>query len=331
MRSEEEKKDESMLSPGFRSAAAMAGWDEEALLLASLIVEDTPLRESRQKKRPGFLSKTPSSTNSIRKRRPRRQSPGSLPAVVLCLDDEKNDVQEGDGVKRREEGDGGVDEEKNGGEEVSAEKVSENGFPCIDRLREELSCAICLEVCFEPSTTPCGHSFCIKCLKSSASKCGKRCPKCRQLISSTRSYTVNTVLWNTIQLLFPDEIKARTKCINTSSSPKTSPERRNRNTITSSARTTISQAPRAIARDNNNGSNRRRRAMPSQSEDAALALRLQREEFMEAFRENDNEQQQQQQHQPRNASVYTARNNLRAMASRAVNFRRRGRFPYIID
>lgn len=48
----------------------------------------------------------------------------------------------GDGVKRREEGDGGVDEEKNGGEEVSAEKVSENGFPCIDRLREELSCAV---------------------------------------------------------------------------------------------------------------------------------------------------------------------------------------------
>lgn len=111
---------------------------------------------------------------------------------------------------------------------------------------------------------------------------------------------MNTVLWNTIQLLFPDEIKARTKCINTSS-PKTSPERL--------TRTTISQAPRAIARDDNNGSNRRRRAMPSQSEDAALALRLQREEFMEAFRENDNEQQQ----QLRNASVYTARNNLRAM------------------
>lgn len=31
----------------------------------------------------------------FRKRRPRRQSPGSLPAVVLCLDDEKKDVQEG--------------------------------------------------------------------------------------------------------------------------------------------------------------------------------------------------------------------------------------------
>ncbi|KAI4330426.1 hypothetical protein MLD38_028716 [Melastoma candidum] len=41
-----------------------------------------------------------------------------------------------------------------------------------------------LEICFEPSTTPCGHSFCRKCLRSVADKCGKRCPKCRQLISN---------------------------------------------------------------------------------------------------------------------------------------------------
>ena len=75
-------------------------------------------------------------------------------------------------------------------------------------LKEELSCAICLEICFEPSTTPCGHSFCKKCLRSAADKCGKRCPKCGQLISNSRSCTVNTVLWNTIQLLFP-QVEAR--------------------------------------------------------------------------------------------------------------------------
>ncbi|KAJ0969113.1 hypothetical protein J5N97_021990 [Dioscorea zingiberensis] len=328
-RLEEEMKDESMLSPGFRSAAALAGWDEEALLLASLIVEDTPVRESRHKKRPGLLSKTPSSTHSIRKRRSQRQSPGSMPAVVLCLDDEEKGDQEDVGEKRREEGDDGVNEkEKNGEEGVSVEKDSGNGVPCIDRLREELSCAICLEVCFEPSTTPCGHSFCMKCLKSSASKCGKKCPKCRQLISNVRSYTVNTVLWNTIQLLFPKDIEVRKKAIKTKSPTseakiKTSLERRIRNTITRNART-ISHAPRAITRDDDNNSSNRRIA-PNQSQDAALALRLQREEFMEAFGENDTEQQ------PRNISVYAARNNLRAMASRAANFRRRGRFPFILD
>ncbi|KAJ0266058.1 hypothetical protein HA466_0001200 [Hirschfeldia incana] len=31
-------------------------------------------------------------------------------------------------------------------------------LPCIDKLRDELSCAIYLEI-FEPSTTTCGHSF----------------------------------------------------------------------------------------------------------------------------------------------------------------------------
>ncbi|KAI3673532.1 hypothetical protein L6452_39655 [Arctium lappa] len=51
--------------------------------------------------------------------------------------------------------------------------------------------------------------FCKKCLRSTADRCGKRCPKCRQLISNGRSCTVNTVLWNTIQLLFPQEIEAR--------------------------------------------------------------------------------------------------------------------------
>ena len=41
-----------ILSPRFRSAAAVAGWDEEALLAASLIVEDTPIRLSKRSKSP---------------------------------------------------------------------------------------------------------------------------------------------------------------------------------------------------------------------------------------------------------------------------------------
>lgn len=57
---------ESMLSPGFRSAAAMAGWDEEALLHASLIVDDTPVRESRHKRRINPNFKTPPSSNTSR-------------------------------------------------------------------------------------------------------------------------------------------------------------------------------------------------------------------------------------------------------------------------
>lgn len=52
---------ESFLSPRFKSAAAMAGWDEEALLIASLVVDDTPEREFRQKKRSVLQCKSPPS------------------------------------------------------------------------------------------------------------------------------------------------------------------------------------------------------------------------------------------------------------------------------
>ena len=45
-----------LLSPRFRSAAAMAGWDEESVLLAALVVEDTPVRESRRKRRASTTS-----------------------------------------------------------------------------------------------------------------------------------------------------------------------------------------------------------------------------------------------------------------------------------
>lgn len=49
-----------LLSPGFRSVAAMAGWDEEALLVASLVVEDTPPdRLSKHKKRSVLPLKSP--------------------------------------------------------------------------------------------------------------------------------------------------------------------------------------------------------------------------------------------------------------------------------
>lgn len=54
-----------ILSPRFKSAAAMAGWDEEALLYASLIVEDTPDRDFKHKRRSDLNFKTPP-TNSRR-------------------------------------------------------------------------------------------------------------------------------------------------------------------------------------------------------------------------------------------------------------------------
>ncbi|KAL0351090.1 UNVERIFIED_CONTAM: hypothetical protein Sradi_4258200 [Sesamum radiatum] len=264
------------------------------------------------------------------------------------------------GDAEKDKGDDGVNSKGNGVSSSSAE------IPCIDRLREELSCAICLEICYEPSTTSCGHSFCKVCLRSAADKCGKRCPKCRQLISNGRYCTVNTVLWNTIQLLFPQEVEARkgaaeaaissasdrqqpqqgtgartrshssrnraVEALNSPESESRNAARRSRsshNRVVEALNSPESESRGAERRSHrtrsrisrpsgmlNRGDAGIRTALPSQDEDAALALRLQREEFMEAFRVPE------QQHR---SSFAVARANLRAMASRAINIRIRGR------
>ncbi|XP_047073532.1 E3 ubiquitin-protein ligase RING1-like [Lolium rigidum] len=365
----EAKNGAGLLSPRFRSVAELAGWDEESILLAALVVEDTPVRESRRKRRPSSSASAGGSAGSnTRKRRSRRQSPGEtpIPPVTLVLDDD-----DGDDDKPNNPADAKKEEEQNKvsaleGKEASGSAKDAVAMPCMDRLREELSCAICLDICFEPSTTPCGHSFCLQCLKHAASKCGKRCPKCRQLISNSRSCTINTVLWNTIQLLFPSEVEARRTSIASCSASmdddvKQSVPRssnftqggmRTRNTSTSSvvqdsARTNRSfvtpgsrrsmQGPGSMNTSTGSFDTQDRRSTRSrgssrsfvqasqllatggsaQSDDSALAYRLQQEEFMTAFHTEDGERQ------PQNA-VSTARANLRAMASRAVRLRARG-------
>ncbi|KAJ8768067.1 hypothetical protein K2173_021007 [Erythroxylum novogranatense] len=340
---------EILFSPRFKSVAAMAGWDEESIVIASLIVEDTPDRDFNLKKRSVLILKTPPSNNSRRKRRADKKTQTSVPVPVLNLDDEEP-VKHEDEKQNKEPKFIEKVENKTGEEDSSKQNpdvsCSKSALPCMDKLREELSCAICLDICFEPSTTSCGHSFCKKCLRSAADKCGKRCPKCRQLISNGRSCTVNTVLWNTIQLLFPEEVAAR-KAAGASNSRETerqSSEKshpsdmrsrsfrssgvstrdagmRRRGAFSQNEHSEVTQSQqledlsRLISRDGR-GSGRGRRGPLSQDQDAALALRLQREEFREAFGRNHD--------QSSRTSVSLARANLRAMASRAMNFRLRG-------
>ncbi|XP_026417039.1 E3 ubiquitin-protein ligase rnf8-B-like [Papaver somniferum] len=300
-----------IISPRFRSVAAMAGWDEEALLAAS--VEDTPERESsKRQKRTNLASKSPQ-TNS----RSITGNTGFKDILLLMLKQELHAMT----------------------------------GPLLAKGR--IICAICLEICFEPSTTPCGHSFCKKCLKSAADKCRKKCPKCRQLIGNGRSCIVNTSVWNTIQLLFPREVEARKAVapknsrgvkdqstlgedsisrsrsgrtnsmvmmtdrsnIRVSSSSRnqsgrsdfmgmnredsvrlSSSERMRSNIrVSSSSRNQSGRSDfMGMNREDSvslSSSERIRGARPNQAEDAALALRLQREEFMVAFRAADEPQQ----------------------------------------
>ncbi|CAD5324291.1 unnamed protein product [Arabidopsis thaliana] len=284
---------EIFISPRFKSAAAMAGWDEEDLIIASFVVDDTPERSSSKRRRRSNLlfKSTPPSGSSRRKQRV-KQSLVPLPVIDL------------DKVIRHED---------------------HVVLPCIDKLRDELSCAIC----FEPSTTTCGHSFCKKCLRSAADKCGRKCPKCRQLIGNGRYCTVNTVLWNTIQLLFPKEVEAqRAASANLKGKETPSPRNpnqrlrsRNRETALFQERLQREDISRLLVSEERSERSERRRRSTSmrldQNRDAALAMRLQRQEFASAFGATTAETS--------SSSVSTlsrARANLQAMASRAV--RRQG-------
>ncbi|KAG8612154.1 hypothetical protein MANES_S095224v8 [Manihot esculenta] len=138
----------------------MAGWDEESIFIASLIVEDTPDRQFKHKKRSDLHFKTPPSASSRRKRRAQRKSPILISVPAISLEEEELPEKQENHQKEKTEI-VAKEERKTEGDELkkddSGVSCSNSVFPCMDKLREELSCAICLEICFEPSTTSCGH------------------------------------------------------------------------------------------------------------------------------------------------------------------------------
>ncbi|KAH8931069.1 hypothetical protein BDL97_19G003100 [Sphagnum fallax] len=216
------------LSPGFRSVAAMAGWDDEALLLAA-IGQESPLRlikgvrvqgtpePSRHERKRGVRTPgqavTPLSA-ARRRRRLRRQARNEttvtpIPMALLNAEPDKNggsseqsasqisECKAQNDVLEEQEVTAGAQQKPNPdrressknpkGQDVEEQSTRDSGVR-LEQLQEELTCVVCLEICLEPSTTSCGHR----------GSCATDCP-------------INTVLWNTIQLLFPREAADRIK------------------------------------------------------------------------------------------------------------------------
>lgn len=74
---------------------------------------------------------------------------------------------------------------------------------------DDLSCALCLRLFFEPVSTACGHTFCKVCIMR-ALHMQRRCPVCRlPCLLSVTSPPVNVVIQSMIERQFPLEYEAR--------------------------------------------------------------------------------------------------------------------------
>ncbi|ODN03493.1 hypothetical protein Ocin01_03164 [Orchesella cincta] len=83
--------------------------------------------------------------------------------------------------------------------------------------REDVTCPICWSILYEPTTLPCKHSFCIKCLKRHVEEASIHCPCCRcrlgiwsRRVSKSQTH-LDEPLWNRIQAEFPKLVEARLK------------------------------------------------------------------------------------------------------------------------
>ncbi|XP_020237674.1 E3 ubiquitin-protein ligase ORTHRUS 2 [Cajanus cajan] len=97
-----------------------------------------------------------------------------LVAAMLAVEKDASLTQDQKARKRQElmTGEAPVEDE--------AEKP--NKVSVSDILTRSLNCSICIQLPERPVTTPCGHSFCLKCFEKWVRQGKRSCAKCRQAI-----------------------------------------------------------------------------------------------------------------------------------------------------
>uniref|UniRef100_A0A8C5ATI3 LON peptidase N-terminal domain and RING finger protein 3-like n=1 Tax=Gadus morhua TaxID=8049 RepID=A0A8C5ATI3_GADMO len=77
----------------------------------------------------------------------------------------------------------------------------------------DLECSLCMRLYYEPVTTPCGHTFCLKCLERCLDH-NPQCPLCKQELSqflAERSYCKTSLMESLISTYLPADLTERSK------------------------------------------------------------------------------------------------------------------------
>ncbi|KAK7828458.1 hypothetical protein U0070_008967 [Myodes glareolus] len=109
--------------------------------------------------------------------------------------------------------------ERNTPEKVPKKDVDSSPQGNVNSLEEpeftidvaDFECALCMRLLFEPVTTPCGHTFCLKCLERCLDH-APHCPLCKDKLSellATRNFNVTVLAEELILRYLPDELSDR--------------------------------------------------------------------------------------------------------------------------
>lgn len=77
----------------------------------------------------------------------------------------------------------------------------------------DLECSLCMRLFYEPVTTPCGHTFCLKCLERCLDH-NSNCPLCKENLSeylANRGYHKTLLMEEVLQRYLGDELAERKK------------------------------------------------------------------------------------------------------------------------
>nr|XP_046176120.1 LON peptidase N-terminal domain and RING finger protein 2-like isoform X2 [Oncorhynchus gorbuscha] len=77
----------------------------------------------------------------------------------------------------------------------------------------DMDCSVCMRLFYEPVTTPCGHTFCMKCLERCLDH-NPNCPVCKENITeylATRGYHKTVLMEEVLQRYLSEELAERSK------------------------------------------------------------------------------------------------------------------------